>query len=127
MLLGVGHKLGQRSVDGILVVVLHNDARHLDARGRSQVDELLGGLNLLFAGRDVNRGIEHRDGEALVAQGASRGLGVVAVKGAALTRKSSVNQGIVDFDAREVHLEGSAYQLIPGVVGPTAGGKGKLH
>ena len=54
MLLGIGHKLGQGGVDGVLVVVLHDNAHHLDARGRGQVDEVFGGLDLLLAGRDVD-------------------------------------------------------------------------
>ena len=49
MLLGVGDQLGERGVDGVLVIVLDDHADHAHAGGLSQVDEVLGVLNLLFA------------------------------------------------------------------------------
>ena len=49
MLLGVGDQLGERGVDGVLVIVLDDHADHAYAGGLSQVDEVLGVLNLLFA------------------------------------------------------------------------------
>ena len=127
VLLGVGDQLGERGVDGVLVVVLDDHADHAHAGGLSQVDEVLGVLNLLFARRDVDRGVERRDGKAFVAQGAGGCLRVVAVKRAALAGERRVGDGVVDLDAREIHLKGGAYELVPGVVSPAAGGKGKLH
>ena len=125
--LGIRHKLTQGSVDGTLVIVLDNDDDLLDAGGSGEVDELLGDLNLLLTCGDVDRGVERRDAQALVAQGARRRLAVVAVKRAALAGEDGVDYGIVDLDAGEIHLEGGAYQLVPGVVSPAAGRKGKLH
>ena len=127
VLLGVGDQLGERSVDGVLVVVLHDHAHHVHACRLRKVDEVLGVLDLLFACRDVDRGVEYGHGKALVAQGAGGCLGIVTVKRAALAGERGIGNGVMDLDAREIHFKGGAYQLVPGAVGPATGGKGKLH
>ena len=114
-------------MDSVLIVVLHHDDDPLDAGGGSEVDKVFGGLDLLFARRDVDRGIERGNAQPLVAQRAGGCLGVVALKRAALAGEDGVDDGVVNLDAGKIHLKRGAHELVPRVVGPAAGGKGKLH
>ena len=114
-------------MDSVLIIVLRHDDDPLDTGGGSEVDKVFGGLDLLLARRDVDGGIERGDAQPLVAQRASSCLGVVALKRAALAGENGVDDGVVNLDAGKIHLERGAHELVPRVVGPTAGGKGKLH
>ena len=48
-------------MDSVLIIVLRHDDDPLDAGGGSEVDEVFGSFDLLFAGRDVDGGIERGD------------------------------------------------------------------